>query len=83
MTADRDARPTLAEVQDARVGSIVLAKDWQTGEVSLCFDLQKTDDFISWVAYGGGTFSDLGNGQFKVSLPLGPGKEWLRMVMKK
>ena len=30
-----------------------------------------------------GTLNDLGDGQFKVSLPLGPGKEWLRMVMKK
>jgi hypothetical protein len=83
MTADRDARLTLAEVQDARVDSIVMAKDPVTGVVTLCFDLQKSDDFISWIAYGGGTLNDLGDGQFKVSLPLGPGKEWLRMVMKK
>ena len=81
--AERDARPTLAEVQDARLGSIVMAKDWQTGEITLCFDLQKTDDFTDWVAYGGGTLNDLGSGQFKVSLPLEPGKEWLRMVVKK
>jgi hypothetical protein len=47
------------------------------------FDLQKIDDFINRVAYGGGTRRDLGNGQFKVNLPLGPGKERLRMVMKK
>jgi hypothetical protein len=80
--AERDARPTLDQVQDARVGSIVMAKDPQTGVVTLCFNLQKTDDFISWIAYGGGTLNDLGKGQFKVSLPLGPGKEWLRMVMK-
>ena len=83
VVAERDSRPTLAEVQDARVDSIVMAKDPQTGVVTLCFDLQKSDDFISWIAYGGGTLNDLGNGQFKVSLPLGPGKEWLRMVMKK
>ena len=31
----------------------------------------------------GNSFNDIGNGQFKVSLPLGPGKEWLRMVMKR
>ncbi len=83
VAAERDARPTVDEVADARIDSIVVAKDWQTGEVSLCFGLQKTDDFINWVAYGEGTLSDLGNGQFKVSLPLGPGKEWLRMAMKK
>ncbi|MCP4850019.1 MAG: leucine-rich repeat domain-containing protein [Verrucomicrobiaceae bacterium] len=80
---ERDARLTLAEVQDARVDSIVMAKDPVTGVVTLCFDLQKTDDFINWIAYGGGTLNDLGNGQFKVSLPLEPGKEWLRMVMEK
>ena len=40
MTADRDSRSTLAEVQDACVGSIVLAKDDQSGVVSLCFGLQ-------------------------------------------
>jgi hypothetical protein len=71
------------QLQDARVDSIVVAKDPQSGAVTLCFDLQKSDDFISWIAYGGGTWGDLGNGLFKVSLPLGPGKEWLRMVMKK
>ncbi|MFP6874737.1 MAG: pentapeptide repeat-containing protein, partial [Verrucomicrobiales bacterium] len=73
--AELSQRPTLAEVQDARVDSIVVAKDPQSGAVTLCFDLQKSDDFISWIAYGGGTLNDLGNGQFKVSLPLGPGKE--------
>ncbi|MFP6872640.1 MAG: pentapeptide repeat-containing protein [Verrucomicrobiales bacterium] len=78
-----DAHPTLAQVQDARVDSIVVARDPQSGVVTLCFDLQKSDDFISWVAYEGGTWSDAPDGEFKVSLPLGPGKEWLRMGMKK
>ncbi len=68
--AERDARPTLAEVQDARVGSIILAKDWQSGGVSLCFGLQKTDDFVSWEAFEGGTWSDAPNGEFKLTLPL-------------
>ena len=76
-------RPTVEQLQDARVDSIVVAKDPQSGAVTLCFDLQKSDDFINWIAYGGGTWGDLGDGRFKVSLPLGPGKEWLRMVMKK
>ena len=32
---ERDARPTVEQMQDARVGSIVVEKDWQSGEVSL------------------------------------------------
>ena len=79
--AERDARPTLAEVQDARVGSIVLAKDGQTDEVSLCFGLQQTDDFVSWTAFEGGTWSDAPNGEFKLALPLGEAKKWLRLTL--
>ena len=74
-------RPTLAEVQDARVGSILLSKDWQTGEVSLCFGLEKTDDFVSWEAFEGGTWSNVLNGEFKLSLPLGETKKWLRLKL--
>jgi uncharacterized protein YjbI with pentapeptide repeats/predicted aspartyl protease len=78
---ERDARPTLAEVQDARVGSIVLAKDGQSGEVSLCFGLQKTDDFVSWASFEGGTWSDAADGEFKLTLPLGGTKKWLRLTL--
>ena len=77
----RSARPTLAQVQDSRVGSIVLAKDWQTNAVSLCFGLQKTDDFVSWTAFEGGTWSDAPNGEFKLTLPLGEAKKWLRLTL--
>ena len=81
MTVDRDARPTLAEVQDARVGSIILSKDWESGEVSLCFGLQKTEDFVTWEAFEGGTWSEAPNGEFKLNLPLGEAKKWLRLTM--
>jgi hypothetical protein len=81
MTVDRDSRLTLAEVQDARVGSIVLAKDDQSGVVSLCFGLQKTDDFVSWTAFEGGTWSEAPDGEFKLSLPLGETKKWLRLTL--
>ena len=81
MTTDRDSRPTLAEVQDARVGSIVLAKDWETNAVSLTFGLQKTDDFVSWTAFEGGTWSDAPDGEFKLTLPLGESKKWLRLTL--
>ena len=79
--AERDARPTLAEVQDARVGSIVVAKDWQSDEVSLCFGLQKTDDLVSWTAFEGGTWRDAPNGEFKLTLPLVGSKKWLRLTL--
>ena len=79
--AERDARPTLAEVQDARVGSIVVEKDWQSGEVSLCFGLQKTEDFVTWEAFEGGTWSEAPNSEFKLTLPLGEAKKWLRLTM--
>ena len=78
---ERDARPTLAEVQDARVGSIVLAKEGQNGEVSLSFGLQKTKDFVSWESFEGGTWSEAPNGKFKLTLPLGEAKKWLRLTM--
>ncbi len=81
VVADRDARPTLAEVQDARVGSIVLAKDWETNAVSLCFGLQKTDDLVSWTAFKGGTWSEAPNGEFKLTLPLDESKKWLRLIL--
>ena len=78
----RDARPTLAEVRDARVGSIVLEKDAQTGEVSLCFGLQTTDDFLNWLPYEGGRWGDAQNGEFKLSLPLGENRKWLRLTLQ-
>jgi hypothetical protein len=81
MTAARDARPTLAEVQDARVGSIVLVKDRESGEVSLSFGLQNPDDLVSWTAFEGGTWSDAPNGKFKLTLPLGEAKKWLRLTL--
>ena len=79
--SQRDARPTLAEVQDARVGSIILSKDWESGEVSLCFGLQKTEDFVTWEAFEGGTWSEAPNGEFKLTLPLGEAKKWLRLTL--
>jgi len=79
--AERNARPTVDQMQDARVSSIVLAKDWQTNAVSLSFGLQKTDDFVSWTAFEGGTWSDAPNGKFKLTLPLGEAKKWLRLTL--
>jgi hypothetical protein len=88
MTANRDtaiternARPTVDQMQDARVSSIVLAKDWQTNAVSLSFGLQKTDDFVSWASFEGGTWSDAADGEFKLTLPLGGTKKWLRLTL--
>jgi hypothetical protein len=79
--AELSQRPTIAELQDARVGSILLSKDWQTGEVSLCFGLEKTDDFVSWEAFEDGTWTNATNGEVKLALPLGETKKWLRLTL--
>ena len=73
---------TLDQVQDARVGSIVMAKDGQTGEVSLCFGLQKTDDLKTWIPFEGGTWTAVANGGVKLTLPLNEAKKLLRVTLK-
>ncbi len=80
--AQLSERPTLEEVQDARLGSIVLAKGWESNEVTLCFDLQKTDDLKTWVPFAGGTWTAVANGGVKLTLPLNEAKKLLRVTLK-
>ena len=80
--AERDERPTLEQMQDARVGSIVVEKDWQSGEVSLSLGLEKTEDGVSWTAYEGGTWSETAGGKFTLSFPLTETKNWVRLALK-
>ena len=63
------------------MGSVLPAKDWQSSEVSLYFGLQQIDDFVSWEAYGGGTWSDAPNSEYKLTLPLGETKKWLQLTL--
>ena len=61
--------------------SIILSKEWKTDAVSLCFGLQKTDDFVTWEAFEGDTWSKAANWEFKLTLPLCKSKKWLRLTM--
>ena len=80
--AERDERPTVEQMQDARVGSIVVEKDWQSGEVSLSLGLEKTEDGVTWTAYEGGTWTETDGGKFTLSFPLTETKNWVRLALK-
>jgi hypothetical protein len=64
------------------VGSIVLAKDWDSNEVTLCFDMQKSDDLKTWIPFAGGTWTAVANGGVKLTLPLNEAKKLLRVTLK-
>ena len=82
ITAERDVRLTLAELQDARVGSIVVEKDGQSGQVSLSLGLEKTEDGVSWTAYEGGTWTEAAGGKFTLNFLLTETKNWVRLALK-
>ena len=82
ITAERDVRLTLAELQDARVGSIVVEKDGQSGQVSLSLGLEKTEDGVSWTAYEGGTWTEAAGGKFTLNFLLTETKNWVRLAPK-
>ena len=48
--SERDARPTLEEVQDARAGSLVFRADEETNSVTLEFEIQSSENLQDWVA---------------------------------
>ena len=81
VTAERDARPTLAEVQDARIGSVVLIKN-EAGEINFDFKLEETEDLANWTPVAGGTWTNPGDGGVEVDLPLAPDKRFYRVVIK-
>ena len=69
-------------MQDARVGSIVVEKDWQSGQVSLSLCLENTEDGVTWTAYEGGTWTETAGGKFTLSFPLTETKNWVRLALK-
>ncbi len=48
--AELSQRPTLAEVQDARPGSLVFRADEETNTVTLEFEIQSSENLQDWVA---------------------------------
>ena len=70
-----EARPTFAEVQDARAGSIVLVADRENNEVTLIFKVEETEDLKqgTWTTVQGGNISlkvqlELGNKFMRITL---------------
>ncbi len=77
-----EQRPTLAEVQDARLGSVVLIKDEASGEINFDFNLEETEDLVNWTPVVSGTWTDPGDGGIEVDLPLAPDKRFYRVVVE-
>ena len=48
--AERDARPTTDQLQDARNGSIVV--NGQNGEATIAFNIEESEDLKTWQATG-------------------------------
>ncbi|MDC0325110.1 hypothetical protein OAL42_03475, partial [Akkermansiaceae bacterium] len=49
VVAERDARLTLGEVKDARLGSVVLKPDNVNNSVKIRFSIEETDDLKVWI----------------------------------
>ena len=49
VVAERDARLTLGEVKDARLGSVVLQPDNVNNSVKIRFSIEETDDLKVWI----------------------------------
>jgi hypothetical protein len=79
--ATLELRPTLAEVQDARLGSVVLIKN-EAGEINFDFKLEETGDLLSWTPVAGGTWTNPGDGGVEVDLPLAGDKRFYRVVVE-
>ncbi len=76
-----EQRPTLAEVQDARLGSVVLVADDISNEVNFDFILEETEDLANWTPVVNGTWTDPGDGGIELDLPLAPDKKFFRVVV--
>ena len=80
--AELSERPTLEEVQDARLGSAVIVKDLDSNEVTLNFSLEKSEDLQTWVPFEDGTWEEVADGEVKLTLPLDEAKKLLRVTLK-
>jgi hypothetical protein len=80
--ATLELRPTLEEVQDARLGSVVLIKDEASGEINFDFNLEETEDLVNWTPVVSGTWTDPGDGGVEVDLPLAGDKRFYRVVVE-
>jgi hypothetical protein len=75
-----EQRPTLEEVQDARLGSVVLIKDEASGEINFDFNLEETEDLANWAPVVNGIWS-FGGGGVGLAVPLAGDKRFYRVVV--
>ena len=74
LIADLQQRPTLAEVQDARGGSVVLRVNPQRSSVTLSLAIEQSDDLIDWAPVKGG---------LSHTMPITGGKRFYRFALDK
>ena len=70
---ERDARPTLAEIQDARPGAILLTPN-QDGMIEFKLDIEETNDLEAWSHQGKSV---------EAGFPLEPGKKFFRFSLQR
>ena len=70
---ERDARPTIEEVKDARLGSVMLQSDVANQSVKIRFSIEETDDFRTWIK------RDEIN---EITVPLEVGKRFYRFALE-
>ena len=73
VVTERDARLTIEEVKDARLGSVVLQSDVANQSVKIRFSIEETDDFRTW------TKRDEIN---EITVPLEVGKRFYRFALE-
>ena len=73
VVAERDARPMIEEVKDARLGSVVLQPDGANQSVKIRFSIEETDDFRTWIKR---------DGINEVTVPLEAGSKFYRFALE-
>ena len=72
VVTERDARPTLEEIQDARTGSVILTPS-EDGTVQLKIEIEESSDLEVWENQGKSV---------EAGFPLAEGKKFLRFALK-
>ncbi|MDB4322544.1 leucine-rich repeat domain-containing protein [Akkermansiaceae bacterium] len=72
VVTEKDARPTLEEIQDARTGSVILTPS-EDGTVQLKIEIEESSDLEVWENQGKSV---------EAGFPLAEGKKFLRFALK-
>ena len=71
---ERDARPTLEAVRDARTGSVVLNVDPDGDNITLGLTIEQSDNLIEWTKL---------DGEMTRTVPIPDGKKFYRFALDK